>query len=129
MHTVLFIVVLVNITFIVARYTLDSSLNESGKMSLFVAHLIFNIFILAYLFFLFVNQLQQPQLYEPIQPQQAQIQQQPQQSLPLDQIVNLVGQVADNKSKKGADIINLITTLAQNNPELVTQVISAISGA
>lgn len=131
MHIILLIVILVNIVFIITRYTLEPSLNESGKIALFVGHLIFNIFGLVYLFISFLNQFQQPQqqMYEQvIQQQPTQLQPpQPQQGLPLEQVANLIGQLADNKNKKGGDLISVITNLAQNNPELVSQVMSAIS--
>jgi hypothetical protein len=130
MHTVLLIIVLVNIIFIVSRYTLEPSLNESGKIAFFVGHLVFNIFVLIYIFISFLNDIQSQQL-QPQQVYNSPIQQPtietPQQGLPLEQVANLIGQLADNKSKKGSDLIGLITNIAQNNPELVSQVVSAIS--
>lgn len=128
MHTVLLFIVLVNIIFIITRYTFEPSLNESTKIALFVGHLLFNIFVLIYLFISFLNQFQQQQIYDsiPQQPVEQTVQAQ-QQGLPLEQVANLIGQLADNKNKKGNDIISLITSLAQNNPELVSQVVSAIS--
>ncbi len=137
MHTVLLIIVLVNIIFIITRYTLEPSLNESGKIALFVGHLLFNIFVLIYIFISFLNNMQtqtqnqfQSQIYDSAMQQPTLETPLPQQQgLPLEQVANLIGQLADNKNKKGTDLIGLITNLAKNNPELVSQVVSAMSSA